>query len=62
MQILKENLLIKVYRRSDFMYLKIRTVQDRIRGYKVSQVKIEVPNQKAKALVLKIEEADDERI
>lgn len=38
------------------MYLKIRTVQDRItisgilfqNGYKVSQVKIEVPGQKVK--------------
>lgn len=50
------------------MYLKIRTVQDRItvsgilvqNGYKVSQVKIEVPGQKSKALVLKVEEAENE--
>jgi hypothetical protein len=50
------------------MYLRIRKVEDRItvsgilvqNGYKVSQVKIEVPNQKAKALVLKVEEASHE--
>ena len=50
------------------MYLRIRTVADRItvsgilvqNGYKVSQVKIEVPNQKSKALVLKVEEGEDE--
>ena len=50
------------------MYLRIRKVEDRItisgilvqNGYKVSQVKIEVPNQKAKVLVLKVEEAEDE--
>ena len=49
------------------MYLKIRKVEDRKtvsgiliqNGYKVSQVKIEVPNQKAKALVLKVEDENE---
>lgn len=50
------------------MYLRIRKIEDRIavsgilvqNGYKVSQVKIEVPNQKAKVLVLKVEEQEGE--
>ena len=49
------------------MYLRIRNIADRItvsgilvqNGYKVSQVKIEVPNQKAKALVLKVEDENE---